>query len=67
MTLPNEVMGRLGSKPGLKMRIVDQPDGSFKIQIGYDPLDLRGIIKDRGIHLTVEEIGVTIRDKGNHI
>ena len=65
--LPKEVMERLDCKPGLKMRIVDLPDGNFKIEIGYDPLDWHGIIKDRGVRLTVEEINEAIKDKGNHI
>ena len=65
--LPAEVMERLGSKPGLKMRIVDLPDGNYKLEIGYDPSDLRGIIKNRGIHLTIEEINEAILEKGNHI
>ena len=65
--LPKEVLERLDSKPGLKMRIRDLPDGHFKIEIGYDPRDLKGIIPDRGVRLTVEEIGEAIKDKGKHI
>ncbi len=65
--LPKEVLARLDAKPGLKMRIRDLPDGKFVIEIGYDPLDWKGIIKDRGIHLTVEEINAAIIEKGKHI
>ncbi|MBM3326369.1 MAG: hypothetical protein FJY65_05245 [Calditrichaeota bacterium] len=67
ITLPEEVRERLAKKPGLKMRLKQTPEGKFIIEIGYDPLDLKGIIKDRGIKLTVEEINQAILDKGKHI
>jgi len=64
ITLPRELRDRLVKMPRLKMRVRDLPDGKIVIEIGYDPLDLRGVIKDRGIHLSVEEIGEAIKLRG---
>jgi len=61
------VLERLAADPKLKMRWRTLDDRQVILEIGHDPRDLRSIIKDRGIHLTVEEIGEAIKEKGKHI
>ncbi len=66
ITLPKAIRERLTKMPRLKMRVRDEPGGQIVIEIGYDPLDLKGIIKDRGIRLTIEEIGEAIKKRGSN-
>ncbi|MBM3328926.1 MAG: hypothetical protein FJY67_05560 [Calditrichaeota bacterium] len=65
VALPAEVRRRLEAEPRLKLRIKDLPDGNFLLEIGYDPLEWKGIIKDRGVRLSVEEIIAAVKQRGN--
>jgi len=68
ITIPKEVRDALGLKPGDRVDFVLEPNGTARIIPATRTLvSLIGIIKPKGIHLTIEEIGEAIRDKGKHI
>jgi len=45
------------------MRNLVPPGGNYGLEIGRDPLDCHGMIKDRGGNLTIEEINEAIHNK----
>ena len=65
ITVPKEIRDALRLKPGDRLEFRLEADGSVRVIPARLRLaSLIGILKPKGIHLTIEEIGQAIRDKG---
>jgi len=58
--LQTEFIPKQPIKPGQKVRVFEQPDGTFVLKVGRDAMDLVGMLDGNGIHLTIEEINEVI-------
>jgi len=62
--LPEDLLEKKAMKAGQKVRIVEQPDGSLRLKIGRDVMELAGMLDGNGIHLTLEQINEVIAKQG---
>ncbi len=62
--LPDDFIEKKAIKAGQKMRIIEHPDGSLRLKIGRDVMELAGILDGNGIHLTLEDINEVIAQQG---
>jgi AbrB family looped-hinge helix DNA binding protein len=65
VTIPKDIRDALRLKAGDKLDFQVQPDGSYRIvPRKVDILSVFGMLKNNGIHVTVEEMNEAIRKGG---
>ncbi|MBM3329589.1 MAG: hypothetical protein FJY67_09005 [Calditrichaeota bacterium] len=62
--LPDDLIEKRSIKAGQKVRIVELPNGSLRLKIGRDIMELAGMLDGNGIHLSLGEINNIIARQG---